>query len=798
MRKKSDDISVFWVHANSVESFRRDYATIASVARLPGINDPAIDILGLVKAYLEDQRSGPWTMIIDNADDRDVLCGKVEEMGPDGQGHFISLDEFIPTRTRANVIITSRNKQLALELAVTGPLLFVPEMSPTDAISLFQSRMRSSVALADEIEEINEMVKLLDFLPLAITQAAALIEYESISISEYTARFRSELEAPADMLDKDFMDPGRSREGANAVYRTWAISFRQIQRSNPEATDLLSLMSFYEDKSIPEWLFHPSCMSSTRFRDALGVLKGYCFLSTGADSKGLNLHRLCRICVQLWLKRNNCYVEFAIRSIGLMAQVFPDPRSDRWNLCAVLIPHTQALLGLSLPSQALLQRIDLEDRIAKCLDFQGEYANAERLSKSLYDARSAMFGPSHRATISALALLGVASWRRGAYAEAEKVQRKALERRETLLGPEDIDTLESCSNLQELLWDTGKYDEAEKLHRRAWKGYELKLGKDDPITLRNAATEPAYLWRHGLIFKAEQAAQTNLRQQTRVLGFDHPATIDTLNMVASLSEVLGRYKEAEDHFRTVYNARSRLLGAKHPSTFGAKSRIASLERLKGCFSCSLQHLDELIAVSEDVLGAQHPETLSHANQRTLVYLDQGAYKEAENHGRHVLEVCTKNLGSSHPCTFEAAELLVEVLLMTGTNPEALNLAKKTLQAKEVGLGKAHPSTLHSLQRHTRALVNVQKYEDALTAGRSACEQHSRSLGQKHPDTLTSMSNLALVLRDLRQYDKAEEMSRSTLLLQREVLGEKHPDALTRSTTIRRSRGDESVDPLATA
>jgi hypothetical protein len=43
------------------------------VDKLPGVEEPTIDILGLVHRWLESDESGDWLMILDNADDVDAF-----------------------------------------------------------------------------------------------------------------------------------------------------------------------------------------------------------------------------------------------------------------------------------------------------------------------------------------------------------------------------------------------------------------------------------------------------------------------------------------------------------------------------------------------------------------------------------------------------------------------------------------------------------------------------------------------------------------------------------------------------
>lgn len=73
VRNSSPEIWVFWVHASSKAKIEEGYRRIAEAIRLPGRDDPRVNILQLVRAWLCDESNGRWVMIVDNADDSSVL-----------------------------------------------------------------------------------------------------------------------------------------------------------------------------------------------------------------------------------------------------------------------------------------------------------------------------------------------------------------------------------------------------------------------------------------------------------------------------------------------------------------------------------------------------------------------------------------------------------------------------------------------------------------------------------------------------------------------------------------------------
>lgn len=73
IRDKSPTTWVFWVHASSKARIEEGYRRIAEATRLPGRDDPKVNILQLVRAWLSNESNGRWVTIVDSADDSSTL-----------------------------------------------------------------------------------------------------------------------------------------------------------------------------------------------------------------------------------------------------------------------------------------------------------------------------------------------------------------------------------------------------------------------------------------------------------------------------------------------------------------------------------------------------------------------------------------------------------------------------------------------------------------------------------------------------------------------------------------------------
>jgi hypothetical protein len=69
------EFSIFWMVALSAESFEHACAEIARKLHINQTADDKEDVKELVRQYLSTETAGRWLLVVDNADDTDVLFG---------------------------------------------------------------------------------------------------------------------------------------------------------------------------------------------------------------------------------------------------------------------------------------------------------------------------------------------------------------------------------------------------------------------------------------------------------------------------------------------------------------------------------------------------------------------------------------------------------------------------------------------------------------------------------------------------------------------------------------------------
>ncbi|KAF5536997.1 gamma-glutamylputrescine oxidoreductase [Fusarium mexicanum] len=294
---QNPDLSVFWVYASNEERMKQSYAIIMQQFEIP--HDAGLSDLELVKQWLEAKHHKPWLMIVDNADDLDLFCGTG------------GLSQYLPTCPQGKLLVTTRNRQIAVRATKGRCSIEIPRMTESEAHDLLGEHLGF---LKPDVVDLSTLASKLEYLPLILVQAASFIKENCISISDYLSLLETDNNL-IELLDEDFETYGRYPDSLRTVTKTWAISFRQIRRQNKLASDLLSIMSMFNHQHIPEdfvvtylSLFYGQEKTLERLR-AIGLLKAFSFVSSGEDNS-FSMHRLIQLVMREWLIREDTIEDF--------------------------------------------------------------------------------------------------------------------------------------------------------------------------------------------------------------------------------------------------------------------------------------------------------------------------------------------------------------------------------------------------------------------------------------------------------------------------------------------------------
>jgi tetratricopeptide (TPR) repeat protein len=639
------------VHASTAERFEQGYRAIATVLELPGWNDPKTDILDLVWRWLGDIRSGRWFMILDNTDDTDVFSSMPDK---ELEARSRPLSSYIPQTITGSVLLTTRDRRAASWLS-TGyaSAITVDLMTPEDAEQLLFTKIPDGISSALERAE---LVCELDYLPLAITQAAAYISARvmRMTVPRYLTLYRNDEVSQSRLLDEESGDLRRDPGVPNSVIRTWQISFDQIKEKWPSAAKLLSLIAMLDRQGIPDFLLHASYPDDLDLEAALSPLEEFSLISIERGGTRFEIHRLVQLATRKWLERYQELERWQEIAVKVVSNAFPDGDYKNWEICEALWPHAQEVLRSKFVSDT------------SCL------------------AKAAL-----------LYHMGWYSWMQGRYLLASAQSQESLRIRERVLQGNDVEIFHSVGLLGLVLRYQGNYNEAETKHRRALEGYKIALGAEHPSTLTSMANLASTYQKQGRWKEAKDLFVQVMETSLRVLGAEHPSTLTSIANLASTYRNQGRWKEAEDLFVQVMETSLRVLGAEHPSTLTSIANLASTYQNQGRWKEAEDLEVQIMETSLRVLGAEHPSTLTSMANLASTYQNQGRWAEAEELQATELEICSRVLGQEHPDTLTSMANLALIWKGNSRDIDALKLMKQCAEARARILGANHPYTSSS-------------------------------------------------------------------------------------------------------
>ena len=553
-RERSPDTWVFWVHASNAARFEQGYRDIADVVKIAGREDPKAHIFKLVHDWLRGYE-GKWLMILDNVDDAGYLVNGqavIQSQSNDSRCQTLRpLRDYLPQSQNGSILITTRSQESALKLSERNDLIPVDPMDASNAVELLNKKLESTGQRNDK--DLVELAAALEFMPLAIVQAASYISQRvpRCSVRQYLEDIRKSDRKQSSLLNHKGGELRRDSEAKNSIIITWQISFKHIYETRQSAAELLSLMSFFDSQGIPETLVRGRAGeaeheiregrdddrvqsdedSDSELNDDDGfemdvrTLRDFSFISTTSDPTVFEMHRLIQLATRKWLEANEQLEKWKEQYIKILYEELPNGEYENWTYCRALFPHAKSAVtqrpkgdGSSREWASLLHKA------AWYAWRTGSITEAVDLSEIAMKVRKKILGQEHKETLSSIGMVGLAYSLGGRWKEAEKLQLQVMETTKRVLGEEHPDTLSSIANLASTYWNQGRWKEAEELEVRVIETRKRVLGEEHPDTLTSINNFTFILKDKGEDEKAIALMEECVRKLKQVLGQDHPFT----------------------------------------------------------------------------------------------------------------------------------------------------------------------------------------------------------------------------------------------------------------------------------
>ncbi|KAK8029422.1 hypothetical protein PG993_010713 [Apiospora rasikravindrae] len=606
-RCRDPTCSVFWVHADTETSLAQDYKSIAARLGLPKDLEGE-DLLQAVRQQIEVGTN--WVLVLDNADDLALFnVGHATQQSHTAQASTSesTLHGAVPRGPHGTILWTSRDQQIAGSLVGARQAIHIVQMTSQEATTLLET-VRNKETKEEERQDVKKLLDELDYLPLAISQAAAYMRRMSTSIQEYLAEIQRRKKRWR-LLGRSEYDRHRRPDVSNSVLKTWDISVDRLQRENEMTYDILHVLAYLDNQHISLQLIREaarfikgkrvelprrdegtiSASESEEDEDSDGEddedlleavtrLRELSFLNArqlgnGSSKRAYEMHKLVQEAARYRLQKSEA-TSFARAAFDVADSLFPVSQQETWQKCEEYLVHAQHAGTWASLHQGEEKVATLLMRVSGYLFDRGRWAEKGPVVETALSLRSQVLGKTHSDTIRSLAELATTYHQQGRYIKAEKTHLEVLTLRREVLGEKDPETIESMASLATVYYAQGRFEEDEKMCKKVLPLQQEVLGVKHPVTIGSMASLAAALHAQGVYELAEKIILRVLLLRRDVLGNVHPDTIESMASLAATYHQQEKYEEAEKIKVDVLQLRREVLGEKHPDTIESMTSLA--------------------------------------------------------------------------------------------------------------------------------------------------------------------------------------------------------------------------------
>jgi Tfp pilus assembly protein PilF len=584
-RHRKDYSFVWWMPAEERTPIELLYSKLASRLELKASEGKNLDTIRHVLRRHLGQRND-WLLIFDNANNlEDVL-------------------DFIPKETNGHVLITSRSPDWETIAVSTH----VRELERTDSIKFL--RQRTGRNEADLM--CFRLAQALGDLPLALEQAAAIIEQTKISFSVYLKKFETHW---AELLK-------RGREGSqypDSLAMAWELSFRQVEEDAPASAELLNLCSYLAPESIQKSMITnaatalPSSLAQmTRtalsLNEAIDPLRRYSLIET--DEKTLSLHRLVgaiardRLTVEEQLRWATAAVRVVKRSFNFDSQ---DPAT--WADAALMVPHARAAAENARHIGAANEDvIDLLNDVGRVLLKHGRFKDARTVLEEAFGMARDQYGPQHPTVANVANNLGRVLQRMQEPWLARPYLEMALGIDQEKYGDSDPHVATVANNYGLCLYATGELENARNHFDYALSVFKLHY-PDDHGKIASVMNNLGFVMLNlNQLEQAQPMLEQALNSAEAGCGPNHPTVASILHNLGSLSRRLGDAESARNYFRRALAIDEANYGPRHPEVARHFVELGQLMRESGNEEMGRAHLERALEIATEFYGDDHHHT----------------------------------------------------------------------------------------------------------------------------------------------------------------------------------------------
>ena len=689
-------------------------------------------------------------LILDNAEDEESVAA------------------WIPKTGNCHTIITSRFTGWSPGIEVCP--VWVLEPGPARDLLLRRSGRTEANA---KTEECDAVARKLEYLPLALEQAAAYVGEQGPGY-----QFGDYLRMYAVHERKFLAQKTRgSTEYPDSVFLTWRATIDKLPLG---ARAMLRLCSFLASAPIPAAMLIAGVgivvEQAKRIADELGLppdrdldsagdfeieqwkaaLATYSMVKLQAE-QSFSVHGLVQAVERhhVAAETRARLVEHAVELVVAWAPL-EGGKSEHWSAWRTLLPHAQYLWHWQQADESVTPSTAFLTGFGYFLQSQAEYTEAEAVLRSALKVSEQRHGAKSVEVARSLKDLANLLLDLNQYQEAEQLYKRALTIREVEQCHDHIEEAKILIGLGVVHYSVGRYSNSEVAYRQALNIYETS-GKSDDDGLAIVLSNLARLYSdQGKEKEAGQLQSRALAIAEKIHGPDHPAVAVHLSTLALIYHVQNKLTDAEQIYLRDLAIKVKWLGKHHPDTAAILFNLASVHYDKGEYDDAEKLLKEALKIQEVALGPNSQRIGLCLNDLAILYKQQGRYSEAEEMYRRALAIY-ESVRPQHPDVAATLSNLGKLREAQGQPEQAADFYGRALEMFENTIGLGYPKFLTTLYNLAKLHMDRQKWREAEPLFERELVLTEARWGPEHPTLAECLADLARIYMEQGKNVEAEPL-----------------------------------------
>ncbi|XP_077300338.1 uncharacterized protein LOC143921085 isoform X2 [Arctopsyche grandis] len=568
---------ILWIDAKSPETIEESFRNIADSLKIPAREDEngnLIEIETVVREVYGKFKLEKSLFIFDDAEDQETI------------------DEFIPkehVREGENlpfIIITSSNSRWKPEKST-----YLNVLTERKAVQLIQNQ--TSITEFSQVKDIEELVNILGYFPLAIQQVSAYIlkaiVYDSATGFDISKLVKNFSENAVDILEVQLPD-SMSTYG-KTTYTNFKIiidAILQHELLGKKAFEILGMISYICPNHIDaEWFM--IFFKCDDVGEIFQLLKDYSMIRI--ESGIVSTHNVVQLVTRIKLKQLNQEKVIFKKTLKFLIETIPENRycMNGYNKLKILTPHIEMLASHCEKSSDSKRAKDLELLLDMLINCYNALVDPNKLKKVLERKLSLvkeLYGVQHLEIGKVYICLASVE-----YFDFKKktISMIYYEKGFSILENECIRVLHDKQGIFDLFFTS--------------------IGMEVLIEMARGNLILGYFQKTRLLFEM-------------FLSFLSKVSIDDLNTCAYLTTfscTLGKYTLAKELFEKCLELFERHSGKYNQSMATLYSNFGMLNFIVENFSLAKDMLEKSLAICLEYYGKNHTETMNAYEKLGNIY-----------------------------------------------------------------------------------------------------------------------------------------------------------------------------------